>query len=125
MVGEVSVGLLVPFLMQLHILVVGVVGLYFAVKRRRRHRRVSNYATVGFSCLLVSFLIFVAMQIVLPNASEFGIEPSRVGAYIGYFNFAAYPVSVIALASISIAVFIDRTRVEGQVASNSLFEEGA
>jgi len=107
MVTEPLLAFLVTLVMRAPSLVVGGVGLYFAIARRKLHPRVSSYAIVGFSCLLATVLMFFAMQLwVRYGAST--VEPSRIGEIISYWNLAMYPVNLVALAAIGVAVFIDR-----------------
>ena len=89
-------------------LVVGGVGLWLAISRRRRHRRVSIYAAIGFGGLLVDVFVFFGLQvwIRLSVAAGRGIE---VASDLMKWTVATYPVSLIALAALTVAVFIDRT----------------
>lgn len=101
------ISVLITLARQAPSLVVASVGLYFAISRRRLHPRVSTYAMVGFACLLLNTMGSVTLQLWI-QFWRGDIEPSRVGEIISYWNLAFYPVGLVALGAIAVAVFIDR-----------------
>lgn len=97
-------------------LAVASVGLYFAITRRNLHPRVSAYAMVGFACLLLTAFGGIGLQFWI-RYGRGDIEPATVGQIISYWNLAFYPVNLVALTAIAVAVFIDR-RVETGATQN-------
>jgi hypothetical protein len=65
---------------------------------------------VGFACLFLTALGNIGLRLWI-RYGRGDIEPSTVGEIIFYWNVAFYPVNLVALAAIAVAVFIDR-RVE-------------
>ena len=88
-------------------LLVGGVGVWLALRRRKLHPRVSRIAIVGFSSLLLVALLGFALEMTLVYARGY-LVPSRVGEVVGYFNLAIYPINLVALCAMGAAVFLDR-----------------
>jgi hypothetical protein len=92
--------------------VIGAAGFWLAFARRGRHPRVSVFGMVGFGALLIGALLFLGLQLWLQAAvTESGFRASEVFAR---WNLLAYPLNLVALAAITVAVFIDRGPAAGR-----------
>ena len=107
MAGDILLGILQTAVLRLPSFVVGAVGLWFAFARRREHPRVSKIAMVGFGALLVSAILFLGMQLWIQYAIANG-DGARVSEVMTRWNLIGYPLNLISLIAMGVAVFIDR-----------------
>lgn len=95
---------------QLPLAVVGGVGLWLSISRRRRHHRVSSWASAGFGFLL----IFVILQVwngiaAFPmDATEAPEAAAAEFVRISLVRYAAYLLQVVGIACLARAVFVER-----------------
>jgi hypothetical protein len=108
MAGETLLALLQTIVLRAPSLIVGVVGLYFAISRFDSHPRASKLAILGFSCLLATVVGFLAVQAWVMYSPVIGAEPGRAGEVFSYWNVVAYPVNLMALVGMAAAIFADR-----------------
>jgi hypothetical protein len=108
MAGDTLLALLQAIALRAPSLVVGVVGLYFAISRFGSHPRASKLAIVGFSCLLATVVGFLALQAWVMYSPVIRAEPGRASELFSYWNIVAYPVNLMALVGMGAAVFADR-----------------
>jgi hypothetical protein len=106
--GEPLLGLLQTMLIRTPSLLVGGIGLYFALSRLGNHPRASKLAILGFSCLLLSVIGLLVVQAWLMFSPTVRTEPGRAGDVLAYWNLAAYPVNLVALTALGAAIFMDR-----------------
>ena len=93
-------------------LLVGGVGLYVAISRLQRYPKTLKLALMGFSCLLLTVAGLVIVQTWLLYSPAIRAEPGRASEVLSYWNVAAYPVNLIALAAMAAAIFTDRKPID-------------
>ncbi len=91
---------------------IGAIGLWFAISRRKRHPRVSRFAMLGFSCLLLIVVFWFAVTLWMNYAEDQDVlRPGQLPEILVYFNLASNLVNLVALGAICAAVFIDREKL--------------
>lgn len=88
-------------------LIIGCIGLWFAITRYKRHPRASTYAAIGFAVQLVAVLAFIGTQIWMRSVAGAG-GASEVASAVATWNLINYALGSIALATLALAVFVDR-----------------
>ena len=106
--GSLWVDLLQTIAMRAPSLLVGGIGLYFAISRLGHHPKAARFAIVGFSCLLLTVVGFLLVQIWVMYSPTVRAEPGTAGEVFSYWNLVAYPVNLFALAGLGAAIFVDR-----------------
>ena len=99
------------FVRHIPTLVVALIGLWFAVARRRSLGRVSSWAVWGFSLLIAYAFISAILQFVLVSI-QIGEVRSGAGVesltQVGLWMVATHPIFIAGLAALARAVFLDR-----------------
>ena len=108
-VGEILGALLISVIRFAPSFFVGTIGLWLAIRRRKHHPRVSKFAIIGFSALLLVVGIGLVLQLSLISLEDSeSLEPVQVSELIAYFNWAVWAVNLFALSAICAAVFVER-----------------
>jgi hypothetical protein len=90
-------------------ILVGVVGLYLAISRRKRHPRVSRFAIIGFSSLLLIVFMWFVFELWLAYAvSQQIVRAGQTSEIATNLSLVTNIVNLIALSTICAAVFLDR-----------------
>ncbi len=96
-------------LWQLPVLVVAVIGLWYAMSKRERHARASAWAAGGFGLLILHSLVQVLLQVLLVDMrTQSPTSAVESVSRINLWGVAAYPLFIAGITLLARAVFIDR-----------------
>jgi hypothetical protein len=97
-------------LVDLPMLIVSGIGLWFVSRGRLRHARASLLACIGFISLAASTVLRVVMRVVLIlNNGQFASEePARLGRLLFLWSGGTYLLFVTAIGLIVSAAFVGR-----------------
>ena len=92
-------------LRQAPLLVIGLVGLWFALRARPRHRHAYTWASWGFGLLTAYCIVHVGLEVAFV-AMAFRIQAVPSGSRL--WLDSAYPIFLASLVVLARAVFIGR-----------------
>lgn len=99
-------------------LIVGVVGLWLAIRRRSRHPRASLFAGLGFAGILGSEALSVLTQALIHIAIAEG-RGREIPQIAGSLNLPGMLLYMLSLTSLALAVFSDRRPATAQVRADT------
>ncbi len=99
------------FVRHIPTLVVALIGLWFAIARRRSLGRVCSWAVWGFSLLIAYAFISAILQFALVSIQISEVQSGARGesiTQVGLWMVATHPIFIAGLAVLARAVFLDR-----------------
>jgi hypothetical protein len=110
--------------MQSPLLIVAIIGLWFALSRRKNHLRAFTWASWGFGLLMGYSAAQVIIQVTLAAVPAWLAEEgtrmtSETAMAMSLWSFASYPLFIGGLAALARAVFLGREEVNSTVVASA------
>jgi len=91
------------------ILVIGILGLWYALPMRQQFARAAGWASLGFTLLIVHSILGVTRDVAsVVIRVNFAFEPTEIGLALSFLALVAYVPLLGALLLLARAVFLDR-----------------